>query len=208
MKNKTLTAILTGLLIASAAHAEETKDRKWYIGGHTGITITPDLDYDESSVLLSGTLDNDTTVNFGAAVGYHVTPNMRAEFELSYRDADFDADIDQFPTITGSGSLKTWTGLINGYYDFREGKNLRPYVSAGIGFARHEADLSLANIDLGSETDTVFAYQLGTGLSYDIGERTALFTGYRYLGSSDPEYDTFETEYNAHEVNVGVRYRF
>ena len=97
------------------------------------------------------------------------------------------------------------------YYDFATDKKISPYLSLGAGFARHNAELnSLAGISVTEidESDTVFAFQIGAGASYDISEKTALFAGYRYLGSADPDFDTLEAEYDAHELRVGLRYTF
>lgn len=87
------------------------------------------------------------------------------------------------------------------------GEPFRPYVSAGLGVARHDGELSAAGIS-SSDKDTVFAYQVGAGLGYDVTDNVNIFGGYRYLGSSDATLDTLEAEYDAHELRVGVRYAF
>jgi opacity protein-like surface antigen len=56
--------------------------------------------------------------------------------------------------------------------------------------------------------DTVFAYQVGVGMSFDISEKTSLDLRYRYLGASDPEYDGMELEYSGHSIICGLRFYF
>lgn len=66
--------------------------------------------------------------------------------------------------------------------------------------ARHKGDVD-AVAGLGTPgadaSDTVFAYQAGAGASYDLGNNVALFGGYRYLGTSDADFDGIETDYSS-----------
>ena len=64
---------------------------------------------------------------------------------------------------------------------------------------------------------TVFSYfenmpQGGLGLSYDYTENTSLGLGYRFLGSSDAEFDDetdkVEAEYSSLIISVGLVHRF
>jgi opacity protein-like surface antigen len=106
-----------------------------------------------------------------------------------------------------SGEVKTWGLLANVYYDFMPEQKFSPYVSGGLGAARHTGELTIGNVT-DDASDTVFAYQLGAGASYDIAEHTALFGGYRYFGTSDADFDGLEADYDAHELRVGIRYGF
>ena len=204
MRTRTLLLALTGLSITTAAQADES--RKWYVSGAVGVSFTQDADFVDTAS--TGDFEIDETVNVAVAAGRQITDNIRAELELSYRDAD----IDTFNVVgTGSasvdGDLQSTALLVNGYYDFRAGKKFRPYLSAGAGIVHHDGEVSGGGVTL-SDNDTVFAYQLGAGASYAIADNTSLFGGYRYLGSSDPEFDTLEAEYNSHELRLGIRYQF
>ena len=59
---------------------------------------------------------------------------------------------------------------------------------------------------------TVFSYQGGLGLRYDYTENTSLGLGYRFLGSSDAEFDdetnTVEAEHSSLIISVGLVHRF
>ena len=58
------------------------------------------------------------------------------------------------------------------------------------------------------QDDTVFAWQLGVGVGYELTKAMSLDVGYRYLGSSDFEYGSTNIELGSHNVTAGVRYTF
>jgi hypothetical protein len=49
--------------------------------------------------------------------------------------------------------------------------------------------------------DTVFAWQLGTGLGCDLTKEITLDLGYRYLGTGDFSYETVEVDYEGPNEN-------
>ncbi|MES0873063.1 OmpA family protein [Sinimarinibacterium thermocellulolyticum] len=82
-----------------------------------------------------------------------------------------------------------------------------PYLGGGIGVQRSSIS--------GDEDadDTGFAWQLGAGVGFALSERAALSLDYRYAGANDPEYrtrdgGTLSTEYQAHQLGLGLRYTF
>ncbi len=174
----------------------------FYLGLNAGATFTNDGDF--SNGTNSGEVGMDTTANFAGAIGYQGHPNVRGEIEVSYRQADIEDITVNGTTAAVSGDLDTLTVLANVYYDFTTGGPFRPYISSGLGVARHDIQIDGATDD----DDTVFAYQAGLGASYDISPMTALTLGYRFLGSSDPDYSGTEVEYDAHEIRGGVRFHF
>src|SRR3546814_1137394 len=61
--------------------------------------------------------------------------------------------------------------------------------------------------------DTGFAWQLGGGLGFLVNDRMTVSLDYRYAGTSDPEYKTsdggkLKSEYQSHNVGLGLRYAF
>jgi OOP family OmpA-OmpF porin len=67
-----------------------------------------------------------------------------------------------------------------------------------------------------SGTDTVFAYQLGAGLGYEVTDAITVQVGYRMLKSNQLEFTgrsaqamaTATTDMQVHLFEIGVRYRF
>ncbi len=172
-----------------------------------GLTKTNDADYSDSTGF-TGDFEIDNAINLSVAAGRNISDRSRVELELSHRKADLDQlTIDGTGSFDLTGDLKTTTAMVNGYYDLIGGKKFSPYVSAGLGFAKHDGEIVAGGISV-NEDDTVLAYQVGAGASYDIASRTALFGGYRYAGTADPEFGTLDADYDAHEVRVGVRYDF
>ncbi len=207
MKIKSLLIGFAGVTAMLPAYAGNL-----YVSGQVGITKTNDADWKDSG--FSGEIKFDDAVNYGIAVGTNIMDNVRAEVELSHREADNDefcADGFGCGDNGLGGELKTTLLLANFYYDFMAGEALRPYVSAGVGAAYHDGELSASDDTVSvseSGDDTVFAYQLGLGISYDISEDISLAFGYRYLSSSDPSFDSLDAEYDANEWNLSVRFNF
>lgn len=200
----TLLALLGTTMLATGAHAETSRDH--YVSGALGYTFTDDSNFEDSGA--TGEFAFDNAPSIALALGKRFKENWRGEIELSHREADIDRlTVNGVRSANNVGDLETTSLLVNGYYDFRAGKKLRPYLSAGVGLARHEGSINSGALNV-SENDTVFAYQLGAGVSYAIKERTSIFGGYRYNGSSDVKFDTLGAKYDAHEIRVGLAYAF
>ena len=114
------------------------------------------------------------------------------------------------------GSLETWSLMVNGFYTF-DSLKAKPYFGAGIGLARHEAAIEdqftggyfdeipiVMTITEASGRDTVFAYQLMTGLAFPMGERNELRLGYRYFATGDTEYRGNTGTSSMHGLEAGI----
>lgn len=176
-----------------------------YVSVGIGNTDARDSAYKKEGTL-SGNIDLKKSVNFSAAFGYRFPSfnNVRAEMELSYREANFYSVTSGGAKTGNSGYINTLGLLVNGYYDFRDGQDFQPYMSGGIGLALLRGKMS-GTITV-SDSDTTVIYQFGAGASYNVTGTTAIWAGYRFLGSSDPKFDSLETEYSAHEFRVGVKH--
>ena len=165
---------------------------------------------------------------FGAlvAVGLADDDGFRGEVELGYRKSNMDrfenlglhwqgTDYDASSLVI-DGDVETWSLMVNGFYTFDSGK-AKPYFGAGIGLARHKAAIEkqgigghfneqpwLVTVNEQSGRDTVFAYQLMTGLAFPMGERNELRLGYRYFATGDTEYRGNTATYSAHGLEAGV----
>ncbi|MBW2483983.1 MAG: porin family protein [Deltaproteobacteria bacterium] len=157
-------------------------------------------------------LEYDTSFTVGGAIGYMVE-NYRLEGEVAYQNNEVDS-IEGFslPLDLGIGILNSMevsvlTFLANGYYDFDTGSAFTPLITAGLGFARIEGEMTVDGLS-GDEDDTVFAYQLGVGAGYAVSETVSLDCKYRYLGTADPDFDGVEIEVASHNITVGIRVAF
>jgi len=214
------------VLVLGLAGLPADGQAKTYISGNVGAVFVQDADLTETGPGVSGTgeFEFDTGYGVNAALGYSLD-GLRLEAELSYRQADFDQlSVDSITvagfTITGLGSFDvdgdtSALGLMgNVWYDFDTGGKLRPFIGGGIGLARVDIDVaSVGGAPVGlSDHDYVFAYQAGAGVGYEISSNTVATLGYRFFGTSDPEFNsggfTDETEVRTHNIELGLRFRF
>lgn len=180
----------------------------FYIDLGAGGLLLDDSDLD------GGGIDTDVEFDAGyagrAAIGHGYESGWRAEVEVAYRDAG----VDSIGSSGGSGDSTALSGMINGYYDFRNDSALTPYVGLGLGLAQVEADgyspVSNSSID---DDDLVYAYQCVLGASWSFSDALALTADYRYLATEDVSLSTasgtgVDGEYRSHAVFVGLRISF
>jgi opacity protein-like surface antigen len=200
---KKLLLSLALIMMPVAAYADNLPV---YVSVGSGITMTNNSNFNDGNA--SGSIDIKNSENFSGAVGTSFLKDTRTELEISYRSADLSsAYVNGIGGAQVGGSVDTWTYLANVYYDFLDGQPIRPYVSAGIGAATHRGTLTVGGISA-SANDTEFAYQAGLGASYSLTKNVSLWGGYRYLGSSDANFQGLKASYGANEINAGLRYKF
>lgn len=176
-----------------------------YIAGRLGLCFLDDATLSERGFPYTIEAEFDTGVVFEGAVGYDFGM-YRLEAEIGYRKNDVDTFSDFGGTVVGGGDVDTLSFMVNYYFDFENHTFLTPYFVTGIGFAEVSAnDISVANYPVGSEDDTVFAYQFGVGVGYSVLESLIIDVGYKYFATSDPEFDFIEAEYSSHNVFFGIR---
>ncbi len=163
------------------------------------------------------------------AVGYDFGP-VRIEGELSWRRAGLDSLTSESLTIESvasvdlgnnevslKGDVSSLGLVVNAWYDIDTGTKWVPYFGGGLGTARialgveEDRDGSLL-IDASDYSDWVFAYQVGAGVGYAISDNWMLQIGYRYFATTAPEFTdddfTIKSEFNTHNVGLGLRFRF
>ncbi|MBI4825646.1 MAG: porin family protein [Nitrospirae bacterium] len=175
-----------------------------YVSGNLGATLTSDSTLSVLGINATE-LEFDTGWAFGGAVGYDLGNNTRLEGEVAYRSADIDKVTILGVPVDPSGEVNVLSFLLNGYYDIKVDAPVTPFITGGIGFANIEL-----SDDVDSYDDNVFAYQIGAGLGYAVNDLTTIDFGYRYMGTSDPEYEDsgiqVDSEYASHNFYIGVRY--
>ncbi|MDX1811203.1 MAG: outer membrane beta-barrel protein [Gammaproteobacteria bacterium] len=185
----------------------------WYGKMNPGVNFDQDSDviYNEFSVSGIEKWKFDTGYSSALAFGYKME-QVRLEGEVSYGRNEVDS-VDGI-LIPSGYSIETslLNFMFNGYYDFNFGNALTPYLTAGAGFSRVEADINMASVIDDKYYDTVFAYQIGAGLGYAISEIMTLNFRYRFLGTADPVFSypggTAEAEIFSHNLTVGIHMAF
>jgi OOP family OmpA-OmpF porin len=94
--------------------------------------------------------------------------------------------------------------MVNGIYHIPLDLPIKPFVGAGVGGV-----LSIASDDVDSEEAFAFGYQGLIGAKYQITDRAELGAVYKILGTTDLEFDTFETKGSlAHMLALAFTYKF
>ena len=214
MSNRSLSLVCAGslLCLASLAHADEG----WYVSGQGGANILTSSELDDPTGILAalGTeIDFDVGYSLSGAVGYH-WGLFRVEGEITYAESD----IDEFEVlgigVSGSGDVDSVGFMANAFKDFEISDDWQIYIGGGIGYAIVSInDASVLGIPLADDDDSVFAYQLGTGIGHQMSPEMTLSLDYRYFGTLDPEFNavdgsSFEAEYDSHIIRLGVRINF
>lgn len=193
-----------------------------YFGAKIGAVwvddISGDLDGDADA---ADSLNFDTGFTGSILAGYAFGSRWgalspRLEVEAGYLSAEADTS-----TVDGGAAAAT-DGEANAFYWFTNllldvpmsGWGFTPFFGGGVGFAKVRADNISATtgpIDTFNGEDTVFAWNLTAGLSYDISRNVTFDIAYRFVqfddvnvlnttagvvGSIDPD---------IHQVTAGVR---
>ena len=218
-------AVIFGFLVGVTDKAKAADG--WYASGNIGFSSLTDSDVtDEVSGLGTGKGEAsfDSGHLFTASIGKSFGA-MRFEAEISYSESDLDdITVTQIQagglSLTGSataalgGDISSLGFMANGFYDFDTKSNWVPFLTAGIGLAKLNLDVtSVAGVATTyDESDTVFAYQLGGGVGYKFTPKTSVDLQYRLIGTSDPTFDDgtdkVEAEALSHNFMIGVTHRF
>lgn len=182
-----------------------------YVGGQAGVVFLSDADISDPSGL-TATAEFDTGFGLGLVGGYDFDM-FRLEGELFYKTNGID-QITLGLSAPADGDFTTLGLMVNAYYDFRTATPVTPYIGAGLGMAQVSAeDVTVGGTLVADDDDMVFSYQLIAGIGYAVSNAVTLDLAYKYLGTADPSLTDvdgapFDTEYNSHNVVLGLRYKF
>jgi len=205
-KNILFIALALVLLMAVPAHS----GNGLYVGGNIGLSMMRDVDTDYFVVPVNFKFEPGYAL--GAVVGYGHN-YFRGEAELMYQKSNLDkADITGFGEVGASGDVSNLAFLLNGYFDIKNPSIVTPYLTAGIGVSRVDVDsikiLGLPITTKKSYDDTVFAYQVGAGVGFDVTKNITIDLKYRYFGTSDVKIDSEKFTNASHNIYLGMRYSF
>lgn len=187
-----------------------------YIAAQAGLSSLSDADI-SSSAPASQEVSFDSGYGISLKAGVQVN-QLRIEGQIQYTENDLDEIKANLGGVSVSesadGDVSATAFTANVIWVLMPKEKFHPYIGAGAGLAEVSINGAQANgVALADDSDTVFAYQLMAGVELEVAPRTALYAGYHYLATSDPEFEdstgaAFETEYASHNLDVGVRYTF
>jgi opacity protein-like surface antigen len=192
--------LLVGALLAATVNLAQAQGP--YVGAAGVVSFTNDSDVKVTNG--TSTLSYDTGYGFAASAGYDFG-GARLEAEYGYKEADLDK-------LSGSnlsfnitdGKLKTTTGMINGFLDYKSDTPLTMFIGAGAGVIKGEFEGGSDSFD-----DTVFAYQASLGASIAATRNIKLDLFYRFIGAgSDFESNGIKIDYHSSNIYLGARYMF
>jgi opacity protein-like surface antigen len=179
MKRQLLGSVCAiGLLAGTGPAAAEGTYFSLGLGGNwlrTGIDVPEDL---------GPVLDFDFTTGLAAsaAFGFILSPAFRVEAETRFGNGFLNTTIQNEGTST-SGSVKMFTFMANGWYDFNPMGAWKPYVGGGLGVAHAHSNIVDDDGTLNA-SQFLFAYQLGAGIGYALNQNVTLSLDYRFLGTT------------------------
>ncbi len=196
-----------------------------------GIYIAPKLvsgfaSFDAHLDSLGNRLDSssldDELIGGALAVGYDFSHllnlNLRAELEFTmFGDFEDRSNPGKY-NLNGDVSLSVL--FLNLYYDFENKTKFTPYVSAGAGIAfvgmEGTAKDTVTTL-LDKNTQGNFAWNVGTGLAFDLTDGISFDLGYRYAQYGDGESEVSKLHdlvslsaknIDMHQIALGVRLTF
>jgi opacity protein-like surface antigen len=151
----------------------------------------------------------DTAVGYGVvgAFGWLTNTNWRGEIEFGHRGLSLNS----IGPSVAVGTLTMTTAFVNVARDFRGDSFITPYVGLGVGGAFHKIEtesIGGAPPAWGSDQDNfALVYQAFTGLNLEVGEDIDIIVGYRFLRTTEMDFNAFELEpMNIHHFEMGLKF--
>lgn len=168
----------------------------------------------------------DLGFQFGGVVGYDFNKYFRAEFEMSYKQANVDSLKTSFLGIPinlpVSGKIKNFNFMGNAYFQYPISRLITPYVGFGLGLSHIRGTGLTLNLPLvnspRSVKDTVFAYQVIVGVGFNLTDNITVGADYRFFNTAKGDFKLknvvlgidipFKAKLQSHNFMVSMRYRF
>lgn len=210
MKHFLLVAIVTLITLMLAPAGAQAQSSRLYFAGYLGLNTFGESGFSETTRNREGEIEFKNAFSIAGALGLRLTPQWRIEGEISRRNAKLNnIDFEGGGNFKLGGEIASWLYMMNFYYDIDWAwKDFQPFLTAGLGFAAHEAAIyDNSGLAVNATDDTLgFAFQLGGGMKYRLNPDTALTGNYRYIGANDLEIDSYDLEYTSHEWRIGLEY--
>jgi len=176
----------------------------------------------------AGASDSDGRMNFSYDAGFDgsVTlgydlgeehPNIgKGRVELEFNRAANDIKEAEFVEgkVGADGSVERTSIMVNTIGEYTTRSGMMIYALLGLGWAQVSLDnVSILGQPFVDDSNSQLAYQAGLGVGWNLGEHLVFDIGYRYYGTTDPEFTekdgtSLDYEYTSHRVLAGLRLHF
>ena len=240
-------ALGVGLALALAASAAGAQGMGGvYFRGDVGVAVARNASIEDKTpgVTFNNLCDGAGTCGFDlddigesaavtVGVGYRLGSNFRVDVTGGYRPG-FELD-DSIASVPGgrdrhTADIDVTTVMLSGYYDFTlSGSAMRPYVGAGLGWARNEIGTTTVtnpttglNRTHGGDTESNFAWQVGAGVAIPLQGSMSVDVAYKYVDAGELDsgastvrgnfgpgafpFNGVEGDVAFHELTVGLRF--
>ena len=221
---KLLITTITTMIATLSATVAFASDAGPYVSVGAGVFTVPDSKlYDSSGATGPWQISYDTGYSVNGAVGYEFGANVRTEFEAAYRHADTNSLTPLGGGFHYKSDISLASLLANFFYDVKLSHGFTPYLGGGLGVAF--VDIKKGNVivvsplggyNTSNSSDTVFAYQIGAGVTYALTPKVSLDAGYRYFATNDIHNKDLtmlnappdKLEFVSHIGQLTIRYKF
>ncbi len=175
------------LALAASAHAAE---RGFYFTGFKSFNIAK-KSFDAAP--------NEHSDHFARSLGFKLSSQWRVETSFASGSEDFDRISYNQGDAPADTRFKSWSGLVNIYYDFDVPGKIEPFVGVGTGF-------SSKSLPSGGSGDGEFAWQFGGGLKYNFNPSLSFSSAYRFYNEG-ADTSLSGTADNGQEFRIGFTYK-
>lgn len=202
----------------------------WYVSAKAGVALPGTINSTSTTTFGTGGSGNSTfDAGFAGAfsVGKYLTPELRAELELGFasnagRSWDGTDAFGNPSRGSLTGHINTTTAMVGAAYDFTQFGDFVPYLSAALGAAHVNSNLTL-NDTVGSASgtikgsSTVVAARIGAGFEYQLTDAISVTADYSVLVGGQTTFthtdafgtvSTVKSNLMAHALAAGVRAKF
>lgn len=198
---KILLAATAFALVSAFATSSQAECDGFYGALRVGVA-QHDVSAPSSDLMSTDESLDDNRMMLAGALGYRYR-NFRGELEYVWREHTHD------DTEFDVAKFKTYSYMLNAYWDFMPDHWWSPYVNAGVGLTQ----LQYSNIDKASGNNNAiggnyepmnFTWSVGAGLSLKVTNRLNVDAGYRYFDVGSIR----KADVKAQEIYTGIRYVF
>jgi len=114
----------------------------------------------------------------------------------------------------GQGRVVTYSAMLNFFWDIPvPAERVRPFVGIGGGASIIDVDFEPSGLVVTSDQDTVLAYQMVIGASYQISDKLTLSTAFRLRDTAEAEFATdrdflnSELKFDTNQANIEIGLR-